>query len=111
MMNEIQKTTYEFMVNEYNNGRPDEFKGANTFDLFSIHMMREIIYARALNPVRLNTREVALEFIDFVHPLIIKFSNGSRNKECPLFCICLVNISSTPHMNIYRPISSPLSEN
>tara|TARA_R110001583_G_scaffold37547_7_gene122228 strand:- start:2490 stop:2723 length:234 start_codon:yes stop_codon:yes gene_type:complete len=62
MMNEIQKTTYEFMVNEYNNGRPDEFKGANTFDLFSIHMMREIIN---LNPSD-ETREVALEFIDFV---------------------------------------------
>lgn len=50
------------MVNEYNNGRPDEFKGANTFDLFSIHMMREIIN---LNPSD-ETREVALEFIDFV---------------------------------------------
>ena len=62
MMNEIQKTTYEFMVNEYNNGRPDEFKGANTFDLFSIHMMREIIN---LNPSD-ETREAALEFIDFV---------------------------------------------
>ena len=62
MMNEIQKTTYEFMVNEYNNGRPDEFKGANTFDLLSIHMMREIIN---LNPSD-ETREVALEFIDFV---------------------------------------------
>ena len=62
MMNEIQQTTYEFMVNEYNNGRPDEFKGANTFDLFSIHMMREIIN---LNPSN-ETREVALKFIDFV---------------------------------------------
>tara|TARA_R110000851_G_scaffold220200_1_gene372942 strand:- start:129 stop:353 length:225 start_codon:yes stop_codon:yes gene_type:complete len=62
MMNEIQQTTYDFMVSEYNNGRPDEFKEANSFDLFSIHMMREIIN---LNPSE-ETREVALKFTEFV---------------------------------------------
>ena len=62
MMNEIQQTTYDFMVNEYNKGRPDVFKEANTFDLFSIHMMREIIN---LNPSE-ETREVALKFTEFV---------------------------------------------
>ena len=62
MMNEIQQTTYDFMVNEYNNGRPDEFKGANTFDLFSIHMMREIVQL----DVSQETKEVGNNFITYV---------------------------------------------
>ncbi len=43
MMNDVQQITYDYIVSEYHRGRPTEFKEANGFDLYTIHMMREIM--------------------------------------------------------------------
>ena len=43
MMNDIQQSTLDYMVDQYDVGRPKPFKEANHFDLYTIHMMREIM--------------------------------------------------------------------
>ncbi len=62
IMNSVQQVTYDYIVSEYHRGRPEGFSDANSFDLYTIHMMREI----SLLDVSQETKEVAHNFIDYV---------------------------------------------
>tara|TARA_A100001201_G_C4080025_1_gene198601 strand:- start:69 stop:299 length:231 start_codon:yes stop_codon:yes gene_type:complete len=61
-MNSVQQVTYDYMVSEYHRGRPEDFSEANSFDLFTIHMMREITELE----VSQETKEVADNFSNYV---------------------------------------------
>ena len=61
-MNSVQQVTYNYMVSEYHRGRPHEFREANSFDLYTIHMMREITQLE----VSQETKEVADNFSNYV---------------------------------------------
>jgi|TARA_R110000824_G_scaffold17706_3_gene71312 phage anti-repressor protein len=62
MMNDIQQSTLDYMVDQYDVGRPKPFKEANHFDLYTIHMMREIMNMEPSD----ETKEVAQAFIGYV---------------------------------------------
>ena len=62
MMNDIQQSTFDYMVEQYGVGRPKAFKEAYHFDLFTIHMMREIMNLEASD----ETHEVAQAFSEYV---------------------------------------------
>ncbi len=61
-MNTVQQVTYDYIVSEYHRGRPEGFSDANSFDLYTIHMMREI----AQLDVSQETKEVADNFSNYV---------------------------------------------
>ena len=61
-MNNIQQVTYDYMVSEYHRERPESFSDANSFDLYTIHMMREITELE-ISP---ETKEVADNFSAYV---------------------------------------------
>lgn len=61
-MNNIQQVTYDYMVSEYHRGRPESFSDANSFDLYTIHMMREITELE----ISSETKEVADNFSAYV---------------------------------------------
>ena len=61
-MNSVQQVTYDYIVSEYHRGRPEGFSDANSFDLYTIHMMREITQL----DVSQETKEVGNNFITYV---------------------------------------------
>ena len=67
-MNSVQQVTYDYMVSEYHRGRPEDFREANSFDLYTIHMMREITELE----VSQETKEVADNFSNYVKEHNIK---------------------------------------
>ncbi len=67
-MNSVQQVTYDYMVSEYHRGRPEDFREANSFDLYTIHMMREITELE----VSQETKQVADNFSNYVKEHNIK---------------------------------------
>jgi len=74
-MNNIQQVTYDYIVSEYHRGRPESFSDANSFDLYTIHMLREITELE----VSLETKEVADKFSSYVKDNNLKMHNNRND--------------------------------
>ena len=68
IMNSVQQVTYDYIVSEYHRGRPEGFSDANSFDLYTIHMMREITQL----DVSQETKEVGKILLTMLKSIIYK---------------------------------------